>query len=351
MAASLPIPIVIVTFHNPDDVVECLHSFGRSNPDPAFDLYICENGGAAAFARLCARLTADGGPCIAITAASPCPTGEFTSVRSFAFKGVDAKVFVGNAGENLGYGGGVNRWLGPLKDAGDWPGALVLNPDTTVDPDALGALLRYAKISGKGMITGRIALAGDPTRIHTRGLRWRRVLANPAAVGRNEPFDSRPPSKNVERELDAPSGSFVYVTRSCLEKIGLLEERYFLYFEDLDWGLRAKRSDGIGYAFDSVVYHKGGTTIGTGPVATISEFATYLAFRNRFLFVYRYFPTWLPWTTIVSFARAMEFGLRGRRANMRAAFHGMFDGILRREGRPDDVLKRHLASMAEEKTT
>ena len=332
---------MIVTFRNSDDVVECLESLGKSKPDPSFDVYLCENGGDGAFADLCARLSAPGGPCVRGPTDAPCRTDGFTAVEVFTLRGVDRRVYVGNAGDNLGYGGGVNRWLGPLREAADWPGALVLNPDTTVEADALGALVRYAETHRKGMVTGRIALARDPTRIHTRGLRWRRGLAGVAAVGRNEPTGSRP--EGVERELDAPSGSFVYVTRACLDKIGLMEERYFLYCEDLEWGLRAKGADSIGYAFDSVVYHKGGTTIGSGSVTKASELATYLGFRNRLLFVYSYFPGWLAWTTIMSFVRALEIGVRGRRANMREALRGTFDGLRGRDGRPDDVLNRHLA--------
>ena len=262
-------------------------------------------------------------------------------------KGVRAKVFVGNASENLGYGGGVNRWLRPLMSADEWPGALVLNPDTTVACDALGAVVRYAN-DRKGMVTGRIALADNPARIHTRGLKWRRILASPAAVGRAEPFDSRPPAETVERAIDAPSGCFVYVTRACLQKIGLMEERYFLYCEDLDWGLRAKRIGEIGYAFEAVVYHKGGTTIGSGPKHTISEFATYLGFRNRVLFAHANFPAWLPWSVAVSLLRALEFGVRGRTGNMRAAARGVWDGLLGRDGRPDDALRRHLIAVKED---
>jgi GT2 family glycosyltransferase len=338
----LPIPIVIVTFRNHDDVVECLESLGKSKADPPFDVYLCENGGDQAFAVLSERLLATGGPCICGGDPAPCRIDEFRAVNSCTLRGTNARVFIGNAGDNLGYGGGVNRWLRPLQQADNWPGALILNPDTTVDPEAIGALVRYAETHQKGMVTGRIVLASDPTRIHTRGLRWRRMLAGTAAVGLNEPAGRMPPSESIERELDAPSGSFFYVTRACFDKIGLMEERYFLYFEDLDWGLRAKRADNLGYAFDAVVYHKGGTTIGTGSAVTISEFATYLSFRNKLLFVYIYYPAWVGWTTVMSLARALEFGLRGRPANMRAAIRGTFDGLLRRDGRPDDVLNRHL---------
>ena len=341
----LPIPIVIVSFRNPDDVIHCLASLSELNPNPPFDVYLCENGGRPAFDELCSRISAPDGPCVPRKDHAPCATDGFPAVKSFMLKGIAARVFVGDAGDNLGYGGGVNSWLRPLMSAGDWPGALVLNPDSTVAPDALGAVVRYSS-DRRGMVTGRIAFADDPARIHTRGLKWRRLLASPAAVGRAEPFDSRPPAEVVERAIDAPSGCFVYVTRACLDKIGLMEERYFLYCEDLDWGLRAKRIGEIGYAFDAVVYHKGGTTIGSGPKHTISEFATYLGFRNRVLFVCSNFPVWLPWTIAVSLLRALEFGMRGRIGNMRASARGVWDGILGRDGRPDDVLRRHLVEKA-----
>jgi N-acetylglucosaminyl-diphospho-decaprenol L-rhamnosyltransferase len=341
----LPIPIVIVAFRNSGDVVDCLESLGQSNPEPSFDVYLCENGGHMAFAELCSRISAPDGPCIPSKQSAPCATEGFRAVESFMLKGVGAKVFVGDAGDNLGYGGAVNCWLRPLMGADEWPGALVLNPDMTLAPDALSAVVRYSN-DRKGMVTGRIVRAENPARIHTRGLKWRRMLASVAAVGRAEPFDSPAPAEIVERAIDAPSGSFVYVTRACLQKIGLMEERYFLYFEDLDWGLRAKRMGEIGYAFDAVVYHKGGTTIGSGPKHTISEFATYLNFRNRVLFVNSHFPAWLFWTVAISLVRALEFGARGRMGNMRAAARGVVDGILRRDGRPDDVLRRHLVQKA-----
>jgi N-acetylglucosaminyl-diphospho-decaprenol L-rhamnosyltransferase len=342
----LPIPVVIVTFRNADDAVECIDSLGKSNSDPAFDVYICENGGDDAFAALCSSLAAPSGPCVREALPAPCRTDGFTAVESFRLTGSSARVFVGNAGDNLGYGGGVNRWLRPLREAADWPGALILNPDTVVDPAAIGGLVRYAETHRKGMVTGRIALAHDPARIHTRGLKWRPLLASTAAVGKNEPVVSRPPAESVERELDAPSGALVYITRACLDRIGFMEERYFLYVEDLEWGLRAKRTNDIGYAFDPIVYHKGGTTIGTGSVTTSSAFSTYLAFRNTMLFVYSHFPFWLGWTAIMLFVRALEFGAHRRPANMRAALRGTWDGLLRRDGRPDDLLSRHLGRAA-----
>jgi N-acetylglucosaminyl-diphospho-decaprenol L-rhamnosyltransferase len=165
-------------------------------------------------------------------------------------------------------------------------------------------------------------------------------MASTAAIGRNEHVDLRPSAERLERELDAPSGAFVYVTRECLEDIGLMREDYFLYYEDLDWGLRAKNN--IGYCFESVVYHRGGTSIGSGHRSVVSEFSTYLEFRNRFLFIREKSPNWISWSVLVALAHAVRFGVRGHRKNMRATFKGIVDGLSGRTGRPDDILERHL---------
>ena len=209
-----------------------------------FDVYLCENGGRSAFVELCSRISARDGPCVASKERAPCATDGFPAVELLHAEGRQGQGVCRQREPELGDGGGVNHWLRPLMSADEWPGALVLNPDTTVARDALGAVVRYAN-DRKGMVTGRIALADNPARIHTRGLKWRRILASPAAVGRAEPFDSRPPAETVERAIDAPSGCFVYVTRACLQKIGLMEERYFLYCEDFPLGIagQAHRRD------------------------------------------------------------------------------------------------------------
>ena len=186
-------------------------------------------------------------------------------------------------GRQSGVWRGSQSLVKAVDERDEWPGVLVLNPDLTVAPDMLSAVVRYAN-NRKAMVTGRIARADDPARIHTRGLKWRRMLASVAAVaGPSLSTAACPP-----RLWSAPSTLLQgasCTSPAAASEDGLMEERYFLYFEDLDWGLRAKRINEIGYAFDAVVYHKGGTTIGSGPKRMISEFATYLNFRNRVLFV------------------------------------------------------------------
>ena len=89
----------------------------------------------------------------------------------------------------------------------------------------------------------------------------------------------------MEARIDGPHGGSFYVTRACLDAIGPMDQRYFLFFEDLELGLRAKPIHGVCYAFNSVVPHIGGTTLGSSSHrARRSPLAVYLNSRNSLLF-------------------------------------------------------------------
>jgi GT2 family glycosyltransferase len=63
MPAALEVPIVIVGFGHSDDVVKCLNAIATQRRCPKFEVYICENGGPAAFDELVRTLTQNGAPC------------------------------------------------------------------------------------------------------------------------------------------------------------------------------------------------------------------------------------------------------------------------------------------------
>jgi GT2 family glycosyltransferase len=122
-----------------------------------------------------------------------------------------------------------------------------------------------------------------------------------------------------------------------------MDERYFLYFEDLDWGVRAKTLGPIGYAHASIVPHKGGTTIGTSlSRRKQSPLAVYLEFRNRIIFIRKHFPRWLLWTIALAFVYVARYLAEGSVQNTIAAVRGLSAGLLGQTGRPDDILKSHL---------
>lgn len=347
-STSAGIPVIIVTFRNAEDAAGCLRALARADAGPRVAIYICENGGREAADRLIAVLTGPDGPCDPAPLPPALLPPRFVRVSRFRLRAGGAArqqidVHVGEAVENLGYGGGVNAWLEPLLAVPDWSGVWVLNPDAEPAPDALMQLESYAALHDRAMIGSRLSAGRRLDIVHCRGLAWRKWRAATRAVDFLAAASICPPPGDVDRRLDAPSGASMYVTRGCVERIGLMDERYFLYFEDLDWGLRAKRHGGVGYAHASIVVHEGGTTIGTSPSRrTQSPLAVYLDFRNRILFVRKHFAVWVPWTVLAELAEIAEYARLRTFRNMLAAARGLAAGLAGRTGRPDSILRVHL---------
>jgi hypothetical protein len=334
------IPIIIVGYRNPEDIAECLDALHAAQPEPAFDVYICENGGPHAYQKLRETLAErlQESPVTAAAAAAP-----LLHIESFRSRERDMRIWIGEANENLGYAGGINAWLRILLQSGNWPGVWILNPDTQPAPEALAELVYWAVLRGKGMVGSCLLPSTRPGYIHSRGLHWSRLRAQTLAVDFHAPAGIEPDPDKLERRLDAPSGASVYVTRSCLDEIGLMDERFFLFFEDLDWGFRAKRSCGVGYAHRSVVPTYGGTTIGSANRrGGRSRLSVYLEFRNRVQFIRKHYPHWLIWGALILPLRALEFAFVGSFENMVTALRGIWAGLRNETGRPDHVLISHV---------
>jgi hypothetical protein len=335
------VPVVIVSYARPEDVMACVRALRRMQPEPTFEVFIAENGGAAAFDQLAHALSSEtgieSGP---LSANLPCPRS--TRVASFATtceNGASGPgIHLAEMPENLGYGGGVNAWLRPLLKLEQWQGAWILNPDTEPEADALAELVNYATRGGKGLVGSRLVPKADRTLVQTRGLlSWSRVRSTVVAINsRATAVGGNAATSSIEDRLDAPCGASLYATRALIDSIGLMREHYFLYFEDLEWGVRAKRhGHAVGYATASVVLHQGGSTIGSAwNRRERSQLAVYLDLRNRLLFVKEHHPFWLPWTLLVGLAEIAAFACLGSAPNLLAAFTGFFAGVLGETGRP-----------------
>jgi hypothetical protein len=115
-----------------------------------------------------------------------------------------------------------------------------------------------------------------------------------------------------------------------------MEESYFLYYEDLEWGLRAKAVCGLGFCEQSTVRHVGGATLGSASGrGARSALSVYLDHRNRLHFVRRMFPRRYGWTAVVVLARTLEFLAVGALENFLAALAGWAAGLRGETGRPE----------------
>jgi N-acetylglucosaminyl-diphospho-decaprenol L-rhamnosyltransferase len=341
MLGEVEAPIVIVAFGNADDLVRCVTAIGAQRGCPKIGVFICENGGAEAFDALIVALSKPGGPCLSVAEKLELAAPDFVRGRRLRLVGGQIPVYVVQASENLGFAGGVNAWLRLLLAEHGWKGVWILNPDTWPEPDALAELVDFAVTRRKGMVQSRIMFPDRSDIASSRGLKWRKLRASVTGVDIFAPVLPPPDPDDVERRIDSPTGVSIYVTRACIDKIGLMDDSYFLYFEDFDWGIRAKTACGIGYAHNSVVPHIGGSSSGAvRKRARRSPLVVYLRHRNQLHFVRRRHPRWFAWTVFVSFLRTGEFLAVGSTINFVAALKGLVAGLRGEKGRPEAAPKR-----------
>lgn len=185
---------------------------------------------------------------------------------------------------NLGFAGGVNVGLRALRDQVDW--YWILNPDCVAPPDTAAAFVRAAgQNPGFSLMSSRTLYYARPDLIQTDGGQVDRRTG----ACRQISYGARAAETQLPnaQELDWVTGANMFVSPQFLAEAGLMEEDYFLYYEEVDW---AHRRDGrpLALASDAVVYHHGGTTIGTGSVdRRPSPFANYFNHRNRIRFAKR----------------------------------------------------------------
>jgi N-acetylglucosaminyl-diphospho-decaprenol L-rhamnosyltransferase len=293
MAAGFEVPIIIVGFGHSDDIVKCLNAIATQRNCPKFEVFICENGGPAAYDALVKTLTDKGAPCDGAVELLEPASNEFVRACRLRLAQGTANVMIGEARDNFGYAGGINAWLRPLLAEAGWTAIWILNPDTWPEPDALAELVAYAGKRGRGMVGSRLMIPGQFEIASSRGLKWNKLSARLTGVDIFAPVSPEPDPEDVERRMDSPTGPSMYVTRTCIERIGLMDESFFLYWEEVDWAIRAKAACGVGYAHRSVVPHVMGTTTGSaGGRAKRSAFSVYLGHRNQLHFVRRHHPRW-----------------------------------------------------------
>jgi N-acetylglucosaminyl-diphospho-decaprenol L-rhamnosyltransferase len=326
--------VLIVSYRNPADVDCCLRSLARSDWED-FEVFICENGGGEAFSSLLAAVAGPEGTLQQTFDDSDIldnPIGRLVAVAKCRFRTRANVVRLGLATENLGYGGGVNAWLEQLIGHCGWDAVLVLNPDTEVSDNCLSELMAKAA-EGFGMVGGTLVFEDAPDKVSNYGLHWSRLTGRVVAVGRNAPAGNAPSVEQLA-EIDAISGACVLVTRAFVADVGLMAEDYFLYIEDLDWGLRRGRHR-IGFAAKALIRHVGGTAIGSAVAPEKrSDLSVYLSARNGILYARRS----AGWLWICHFAVGLLFSLRyllkGSPA-ARISVVGLLDGAKGRKGRPD----------------
>lgn len=256
------VAIVVLTWNNFTDTDECLDSLTALDY-PHYEVVVVDNGSTDDSLSRLRRKWAD--------------HVEFVSLT-----------------RNRGVAGGYNAGIRYALERGA-AFIQVLNNDVVVHPDLLKVLLAVYDSEERVAVTGPLVVYyADRGRLWYGGGVYNRWLGYTRHCGLGRPVPAwgrrQPP---VTWRTDYVVGCCMLISRTALVEVGLFDERYFLYLEDVDWCLRAKRQ---GYVCRVVacplVAHKVSASAGVRGSTLPGGIGAYYMARNSFLLARKHLLGW-----------------------------------------------------------
>lgn len=180
--------------------------------------------------------------------------------------------------ENLGFSGGNN--VGICAAKGEY--LFLVNNDTEVTPYLIEGLVSiFETFPDAGVACPKFHYHYSKGTIEYAGYSPINIF-----TGRNYKIGTREKDEgqhNTIKQTNYAHGAAMMVSRKVIEKVGLMPEEFFLYYEELDWSEQIRRKGlKIYYQPNSLIYHKESMTTGK-----MSPLKTYYLTRNRILFMRR----------------------------------------------------------------
>lgn len=224
----------------------------------------------------------------------------------------DERLVLIQTGANLGFAGGCNVGMRYALARGDADFIWLVNNDSLVPADSLQHLVSRALSDPMIGLCGSTLLGvKHPNKIQALGgARWRKWTGTSKHIGVGEAWP-RPDlnAQQIETQMDYVVGASMLASRGFLDKVGLLAEDYFLYYEEIDWAMRAKKHFRLAYAPDSIVYHVEGGSSGF-------SLLRYYYYRSMIRFTWRHARRYLPLVVARLAARVASAFLRRDRDEM-----------------------------------
>jgi GT2 family glycosyltransferase len=244
------------------------------------------------------------------------------------------EVFLLENPENTGYVGGNNLGLEYALQH-EFEYCLLLNNDTEVSPDFLGLMVEAIRADDTIGVAGpAIYYHSLPDTLWSAGgaIDWAHGSTRMLRIGERV----RDLARSLPQPVDFVTGCALMIRSDVIKKIGLLDERFFAYYEETEWCVRVKKA-GFQIVFipEACIWHK------ISPQAReASPLVHYYMTRNRLLFLKITRATWRAWynTLIMEDLRTiLSWSLRPRwkekRAQRNVAIMAIRDYFLGRFGK------------------
>jgi len=216
---QLKVSIILLNWNNPYDTVECIESL-KEISYPNYEIIVVDNNSTDDSIK------------------------ELENIRNIQLIRNDS---------NLGFAGGNNVGIEyALKRSSDL--ILLLNNDTVVEKEFLSVLVKRAVADKNvGIIGNKVYYYSEPAKIWSAGGGITRLTKRTFQYGENK-IDKKRFIR--EMEVDFLSGCCMLIKREVFERIGLLDAEYFMYYEDVDFCLRAKKFCKVIYTPGAIIWHK-----------------------------------------------------------------------------------------------
>ncbi|MBI2843612.1 MAG: glycosyltransferase family 2 protein [Armatimonadetes bacterium] len=303
--------IVIINWNGWRDTIECLESVFRIDY-PNYRVIVCDNASedgslehikAWAEGRMDVFVPTDNSLRSLSFPPVPKPISYIEYGRAPAEKGgdsthADARLVLIGTGANLGFAGGNNVGLRYALARDDSDYVWLLNNDTVVHSKALGLMVKRMQESpNAGMCGATVLYYDEPEKVQALGGGvYNRWLGLSSHIGAFRPTGCPAEPERVERQMDYILGACALVSKPFLQNVGLMCEDYFLYYEEVDWALRARGHYSLAYAPESIVYHKEGRATGASNSKQEEKSLTsdFFLIKSRFTLSRKFFPWLLP---------------------------------------------------------
>lgn len=302
--SSLDLAIIIVSWNVHELLAACLRSLQTelANSDVTAEVWVVDNASTDGSAEMVRQ--------------------KFPHVRLIASQA------------NLGFAGGNNAALraigftedisGPTDDhtvSAALPQAvLLLNPDTEVQPGALAALYNFLVKTPQAGVVGAQLVYSDGTFQHSAfampGL-WQLAIELLPGPGRlvESRLNGRYPRADYEQgqpfKIGHPLGAAMLVRREAILAVGLLDEGFHMYVEEVDWGKRIHQAGWQAYCVpQAVITHWGGQSTGQIKMSSFLNL-----WRSRYRFYHKHYSPIKRWLA----AQIVRWGMRRKLQQDQAA--------------------------------
>jgi GT2 family glycosyltransferase len=243
--------------------------------------------------------------------------------------GTRVRLTIVRAARNGGFAAGNNLALDYLRRLGGYDYFWLLNNDAFPAPAALTLLVARAEADPSlGQIGATLIYAGRPDIVQALGGAVFEPRSGRAYhIGAETPLAAAAeiPLSDIEPRMSYVIGASILISAQFLQKVGLMEESYFLYFEELDWAERGKAEFGMGYARDALVYHKAGGS--TQKKSRRSSLAAYYLARNRIRVTKRFYPECLRSVLVEMTIETLRYVARRRWSEANGFFRALREWV------------------------